>query len=81
MHLGKANMTIRHRISKTFLVSGASRSTNLSVERRCGGRAAGDMTGGEHIGGVPSGHNIHQCGIFGFYNGLHVRGISYVPSV
>ena len=34
-----------------------------------------------HIGGAPSGQNIHQCGIFGFYNEPHVRGSSDVYSI
>ena len=36
---------------------------------------------GVHVGGVPSGQNIHQCGIFDFYNERHVRGSSDVYSI
>ena len=65
-HLGKANLDTTVANVQNLL---RSRCPQIS-KSECRKQARG---GGVHIGAVPGGQKIHQCGIFGFCNEPHVR--------
>ena len=73
-HLGKANLDTTVANAENLL---RSRCPQIS-KSECRKQARG---GGVHIGAVPGGQKIHQCGIFGFCNEPHVRGSSYMYSI